>query len=229
MGPQICERGELSSGWDIIWCAGSVRLRSSPPDTSMAEDHAAHALTAYRLREDVAVTSRLSSAEIERLRSLPLTYTCVGGTVTGQADEGYEVFTRTAVVPELSFEQAAEILMTWQVQERAGLRVAASAAQAAEGEVVLMKLGLGAAALRIPCRVVHVIDEPDRVGFAYGTLPGHPESGEELFLLERRGDEIEFRVHAFSRPSTALAKLSGPIGRRFQGIMTRRYLRTMSD
>ena len=30
--------------------------------------------------------------------------------------------------------------------------------------------------LRAPCRVVYVIDEPDVRGFAYGTLPGHPES-----------------------------------------------------
>lgn len=30
------------------------------------------------------------------------------------------------------------------------------------------------------------IDEPDRQGFAYGTLPGHPESGIEQFTLTRR-------------------------------------------
>ena len=34
-------------------------------------------------------------------------------------------------------------------------------------------------------RVVFVIDEPGRFGFAYGTLPRHVESGEERFLVER--------------------------------------------
>lgn len=174
------------------------------------------------------MTSLLSPAEIESLSRLPLTYACVGGTATGQMDEGYAAFTRTVDVSRLSFDQAAERLMTWQVQERAGLRVAASESRVVEGEVVLMKLGVRAAALRIPCRVVHVIDEPERVGFAYGTLQGHPESGEEQFLLERRGEEIRFTVHGFSRPSSTLVKLLGPAGRRFQSIMTTRYLRTMS-
>jgi uncharacterized protein (UPF0548 family) len=31
----------------------------------------------------------------------------------------------------------------------------------------------------VPCRVVYVVDEPRRAGFAYGTLPGHPEIGGE--------------------------------------------------
>jgi uncharacterized protein (UPF0548 family) len=31
---------------------------------------------------------------------------------------------------------------------------------------------------KAPVRVVYVVDEPTRRGFAYGTLPGHPESGE---------------------------------------------------
>ncbi|HEV8560641.1 MAG TPA: DUF1990 family protein [Actinophytocola sp.] len=39
-----------------------------------------------------------------------------------------------------------------------------------------------------PGRVVHVVEEEHRRGFAYGTLPGHPECGEEAFLLERHAD-----------------------------------------
>lgn len=174
------------------------------------------------------VTTQLGSRETERLRSAPLTYTCVGGTATGHADEGYRSFTRTIPVSRLSFDEAAGRLMTWQVQERAGLRVAASAARVHTDDVVLMKLGLSVAALSIPCRVIYIIDEADRVGFAYGTLPGHPESGEEQFLLERSGGEMQFSVHAFSRPSTRLAKLSGPLGRAFQSLMTARYLRAAS-
>ncbi|MGC4006661.1 MAG: DUF1990 domain-containing protein [Pirellulales bacterium] len=39
------------------------------------------------------------------------------------------------------------------------------------------------------CRVVAVIDEPDRYGFSYGTLQGHAEQGEARFLIERTPDE----------------------------------------
>lgn len=43
------------------------------------------------------------------------------------------------------------------------------------------------------CRVMYVVDEGglvSRFGYAYGTLPGHVESGEELFLLERDHDGV---------------------------------------
>jgi uncharacterized protein (UPF0548 family) len=91
-----------------------------------------------------------------------------------------------------------------------------------------MRLGVGPLALRIPCRVVYVIDEPDRQGFAYGTLPGHPESGEEAFVLHREaGNRVRFVITAFSRPATRLAKLGAPVSRQLQHFMTSRYLQTL--
>jgi uncharacterized protein (UPF0548 family) len=76
---------------------------------------------------------------------------------------------------------------------------------------------------------VHVIDEPTRQGFAYGTLPGHPERGEEAFVLDRHGDgSVSFTVTAFSRPATLLAKLGGPVGHLVQNLMTDRYLGSLS-
>ncbi|GAA4381811.1 DUF1990 family protein [Agromyces bauzanensis] len=42
---------------------------------------------------------------------------------------------------------------------------------------------------RTPVLVVYVIDEPKRVGLAYGTTGGGPESGEESFILEHRDDD----------------------------------------
>ncbi|MFD4421550.1 DUF1990 family protein [Agromyces sp. NPDC058484] len=40
-----------------------------------------------------------------------------------------------------------------------------------------------------PVLVVYVIDEPRRIGFAYGTTADGPESGEESFILEHRDDD----------------------------------------
>lgn len=91
-----------------------------------------------------------------------------------------------------------------------------------------MGLGVGPISLRIPCRVVYVVDDPDRRGFAYGTLPGHPESGEESFVLRRlESGSLEPTVSAFSRPASKLVKLGGPLARRTQDIITRRYLRAL--
>lgn len=91
-----------------------------------------------------------------------------------------------------------------------------------------MHLGLGAGSVRIPCRVAYVIDEPTLRGFAYGTLPGHPESGEERFVLEQHPDgTITLKITAFSRPASRLAVLGGPFTRMVQQGMTSRYLRAL--
>jgi uncharacterized protein (UPF0548 family) len=82
---------------------------------------------------------------------------------------------------------------------------------------------------KIPARVVYVIDEPDRKGFAYGTLPGHPERGEEAFVVERRADEsVWLVIRAFSRPANAFFWASYPALRLMQAIFTARYERALA-
>lgn len=72
------------------------------------------------------------------------------------------------------------------------------------------------------CRVVYRIEEDDgvvrRVGFAYGTLPGHVLSGEEQFELvhDRRTDEVTFSIRKFSRPNHPAIRAIAPIIRRIQ-------------
>jgi uncharacterized protein (UPF0548 family) len=47
---------------------------------------------------------------------------------------------------------------------------------------------LGSFSVREPVRVVAVVEDADRCGFAYGTLDGHPVSGEEAFVVHRAPD-----------------------------------------
>ena len=64
----------------------------------------------------------------------------------------------------------------------------------------------------VPCEIVYVLDEPNRAGFGYGTLPGHVQRGEEAFLVERdQQDRVWFRVTAFSRPARWITVLGGPL------------------
>ncbi|RIJ77707.1 DUF1990 domain-containing protein [Nakamurella silvestris] len=163
------------------------------------------------------------------MRGRPLTYTPAGGT-RGEAVPGYHWFRRSITLsPGASnFRRAAEDLLTWQAQLRAGMKVAASAQRVAVDEVVVSRLGPKALGIVAPCRVVYVIDEERRQGFGYGTLAGHAEEGEESFVLEHRPDDsVIFTVTAFSRPAGLLAKLSGPIGHGVQRLITRRYLRAL--
>jgi uncharacterized protein (UPF0548 family) len=76
-----------------------------------------------------------------------------------------------------------------------------------------------------PCRVVYTIEETNRRGFAYGTLPGHPESGEEAFLIEHKpNDDIWLSIRAFSRPARLLPHLGGPLTRKIRDHITDRYI-----
>jgi uncharacterized protein (UPF0548 family) len=96
--------------------------------------------------------------------------------------------------------------------------------------VVLLGAGAGPIRVHAPCRVVYVTDEPARRGFAYGTLPGHPETGEEAFLVSRTDDgTVTFTITGFSRPATPLARMTAPLGRAIQDRITTRYLRTLAS
>lgn len=168
----------------------------------------------------------LTPSIADGLRAQPLSYEEVGATA-GPLPTGYTHLTRTRVLG-VAFDDAARHVMTWQVQARSGLHVRASAPDVEPDGVVLLGLGWGRLGLSIPCRVVRVVDEPDRRGFAYGTLPGHPERGEESFVVSRDGaGAVTFTITAFSRPATRLARLGGPVSSRVQLFVTGRYLRSL--
>jgi uncharacterized protein (UPF0548 family) len=176
------------------------------------------------------VVSVLSDRDRVDLESRPFTYPEVGAT-RGIFPSGYSHLSRTAALrPRADFGHAVDVLMSWQVQARAGLDVKASGLRVTEGAVASMRLGYGPVGVSIPCRIVYIVDEPHRCGFAYGTLPGHPESGEELFLLERGDDgSASFTISAFSRPATVLTRLGGPVAHAVQRAMTGRYLRAVES
>jgi uncharacterized protein (UPF0548 family) len=166
----------------------------------------------------------------DRLAGAELTYREAGATA-GNLPAGYHQFTRSLPIGyghEL-FVAAGDAVRQWQVQLGAGLQVSASSPAAVAGTVLLLGLGIGSLRLRAPCRVVYAVDEPRRRGFAYGTLAGHPESGEEAFIIEHHDDDsVRFRITAFSRPATRLAKIAGPLGAVVQRQVTAAYLRSLA-
>ena len=71
------------------------------------------------------------------------------------------------------------------------------------------------------CRIVYLVDKDGpvrRYGFAYGTLPGHAESGEERFTVEwhEQDDTVWYDILAFSRPHYVLVRVGYPFARRLQ-------------
>lgn len=70
------------------------------------------------------------------------------------------------------------------------------------------------------CRIVYTLDEAvpvRRFGFAYGTLPGHVECGEERFSVELHPDgRVWYDLRAFSRPRYWPVRLAKPLARGLQ-------------
>jgi uncharacterized protein (UPF0548 family) len=98
----------------------------------------------------------------------------------------------------------------------------------ANGMTALLKIPFGPWSVTAPVRVVYLIEEANRVGFAYGTMRGHPESGEESFIVEMHEDDsVWLTIRAFSRPSTWYHRLAYPILRFQQARFTKRYLRAL--
>ncbi|MBS0262111.1 MAG: DUF1990 domain-containing protein [Planctomycetes bacterium] len=99
------------------------------------------------------------------------------------------------------------------------------------GEVVAVVARVGPLWTLNSCRIVSVIDDSgdesgdavDRFGFAYGTLPGHVEMGEERFLIEwnRTDDTVWYDILAYSRPRHPLVRLGYPLAR----LMQKRFAR----
>lgn len=168
----------------------------------------------------------LSARRETELRAASLTYAAVGAT-RGDLPDGYHHQRRRAVIGAgpTQFRAAANALMAWEVQRRAGVEVRPSAPRVGVDAVADLRIGVGHLRVTAPVRVVHAIDERSARGFAYGTLPGHPESGEEQFVVElTHSGLVLLTITTFSLPAWRLARLSGPVDDVAQALMTRRYL-----
>lgn len=167
--------------------------------------------------------TRALPAELRRAGSAALTYPEVGATA-GALPGDYQHLEHRLLLghgPEV-LDRAEAALLTWQAQSGAGLTVAADGPVEQDRTVVL---GLGRPlSLVIPCRVVWTLHTQSRRGFAYGTLPGHPETGEESFVVEHAAnDEVWLTITAFTRPGNLLVRSLGPVGPAIQQFYVQRY------
>ena len=174
---------------------------------------------------------RPSHAELGALangvRSEPFTYSAVGATSEGVWPTGYRHEQLSVDIGDASvFAGAADDMRQWKPQLGSGLALAATA-ELDEGTTVAMAAPVIGAWVLATCRVVYVEDEPGRFAWAYGTLPIHPEEGEERFEVAIDGDRTLFRIGVFSRPHTWLSRAAAPLARRLQARATQRYVEAM--
>jgi len=158
--------------------------------------------------------------------SASLTYAEVGAT-RGTAPPGYRSDRRTARLGrgEQTYLRAVEGLRHWATHRGAGIRLVPENPDLEVGVTVVQAIGFPGFTTIAACRIVYVVDEADAFGFGYGTLPAHPEQGEESFTVTKDADgAVDFVICAFSRPRHVLARLGAPVARRIQVGVTGRYL-----
>ena len=168
---------------------------------------------------------------ISSQRNLPFTYSEVGATNTTPPG-GYNVDHNRIQLGEgeATYQRAVEALKNWQQFDLGWVTIVPRGVAIETGATVAVKArAFGTWSLNA-CRVVYVIDEPRRFGFAYGTLPDHVERGEERFLIEWLDDDsVWYDILALSRPQHPLVKLSGPLARRLQKRFARESLLRMKS
>ena len=171
--------------------------------------------------------TRARSLLDEQAREL-LTYPEVGGTRLTELPSGYTHDRYSVPLGGGVFERAKRGIREWRAHTGAGVEVFPSGAPIDPDTNVVLGIRFGRLHAIAACRIVYVCDEANRFGFAYGTLPEHPERGEESFIIEQdAAGEVRFTITAFSRPASAITRLARPFARVIQQRATHQYLEAL--
>ena len=168
---------------------------------------------------------------ISSQRDLQFTYPEVGATNTNPP-AGYNVDHNRVQLGEgkATYARAVESLKSWRQFDLGWVKIVPPGVPVEPGATVAVKARAYGTWSLSAARVVYVIHEARRFGFAYGTLPDHVECGEERFLIEWLADDtVWYDILAFSRPQHPVVKLSSPLARRLQKRFARESLMRMKS
>jgi uncharacterized protein (UPF0548 family) len=170
----------------------------------------------FRLNEPSSIAV---SELIERQRSQPFTYSAVGATNSTLPSDFTVDHNRLKLgTGAETFKRAVGALRRWRQFDLGWVTIAPDNVPLEMGATLAVKAhAFGTWSLNAT-RIVYVINEERRFGFAYGTLPEHVECGEERFLIEwnAEDDSVYYDILAFSKPRHPLVRLSRPLARMLQ-------------
>ena len=169
---------------------------------------------------------------ISSQRNLQYTYAEVGATNTTPPSAGYTIDHNRIELGhgEATYQHAVDALKNWRQFELGWVTIVPRGVAIEVGATVAIKARAYGTWSLSASRVVYVIDEARRFGFAYGTLPDHVETGEERFLIEWLPDDsVWYDILAFSHPRHALVRLSAPLARLLQKRFARESLSILKN
>lgn len=146
-------------------------------------------------------------------------YDAVGSSSERAAPPGFAVDVHAVAVGSGSaaFARARAAVWRWAMFDLPWVWLPNRAPPEPGREVVFASRQFGMWAVNA-CRIVYVVDEAYRAGFAYGTLEDHGVSGEERFLVSRdpSSEEVSFEIYKFSRMASPVVALVRPFVRDLQ-------------
>ena len=160
-------------------------------------------------------------------RDLPFSYEEVGAS-KDKIPSGYPINHNRVQIGNGAdaFVRAKNAIQNWTMYQLQWTRLFPADAPIAVGTVVCVIVNHHFCWSINPCRIVYTLEQTDKVeryGFAFGTLPGHSEEGEERFTVEwnRADDSVWYELLAFARPHHILARIGFP----FVGLFQRKFAR----
>jgi uncharacterized protein (UPF0548 family) len=153
-----------------------------------------------------------------KAQNTPFSYPNVGAT-KGDFPESYDHDRNEVYLGEgdAVWENAKNAIKQWRMFPDHWAAIFPNTTPIEVGKVVVMTAKVMGVWWKNTCRIVYVVDEPNRFGFAYGTLTAHVEKGEELFMVTRdENGQVFYKLQAFSKPRFWMARLAYPIARAYQ-------------
>lgn len=169
-------------------------------------------------------TDAAISAFLAKIANSTFSYSDVGAT-NGEPPRGFNVDHNRIVIGRGldDLEKAKDAIRSWKMFDFDWVKLVRTDTPIEEcREVAMIVRHFGFYSMS-SARIVYVIDEPSRFGFAYGTLTEHVEMGEERFSVEfdAETEDVWYDLLAFSQPNAFLAKLGYPISRYLQRSFVR--------
>ena len=172
-----------------------------------------------------------------QLRQRALNYTVVGGTAPAAEPwlppagwRAYEHTVRLGSGTEF-WDAASSAVLSWGIKTRSGFTVdppLEAGRTAHQGERYWLVARIGPIRVREPVEIVATIATHRRAALAYGTLKGHPVSGEEAFIVHRDDDgNVSLTLRSLTRAGRGAWRGLFPLILIAQRVYRRRYLRAL--
>ncbi|WP_129789946.1 DUF1990 family protein [Promicromonospora panici] len=190
-----------------------------------------------RAAEDDSSADDLLRRSDHRLGRRPRNYAVVGGTTPAAErwlpPDGWRAYEHTVRLGSGTdlWDVASSAVLSWGIKTRSGFTVdppLEAGRTAQQGERYWLVARIGPTRVREPVEIVATVATHDRAALAYGTLEGHPVSGEEAFIVHRDDDgNVSLTLRSLTRAGRGPWRGLFPLILIAQRVYRRRYLRAL--